>query len=389
MPKKISLEKELQIVKDANSLILKTDLAKKHNVTTKVITRLQQQYDFKLKKPENKRPSKTFENKILKEYKKGHNTNYISKKYNISQLMVNRILKRNGINFIPKNQLDLPKNVVKEVCKLYLKGFSTCDIALMFNNFKCDRTVTKILRQNDIEIRKSGYTAIFENENLFNKIDTEEKAYLLGFIYADGNVKKTKTTYCFQMELIVSDKYILEEIIKLFGYKKTIKDLNKKTISHELKKPYEIERKKNGKTFKTSSIQIHSKLNYDNLNKLGVKERKTFDLIFPDFSTVPKKFMRHFIRGYFDGDGSFTTSGCAKYVFYGNPIFIRGLHKYLVTEIGVNNNKVFDKKNVSFITYGRKEDVKNIFKYFYTDSNLHLIRKFNKAKPYANIELTK
>ena len=49
---------------------------------------------------------------------------------------------------------------------------------------------------------------------------------------------------------------------------------------------------------------IRCKCDFSDLNKLGVVERKSLILTFPTEQQVPKHLMPHFIRGYFDGDGS-------------------------------------------------------------------------------------
>ena len=53
----------------------------------------------------------------------------------------------------------------------------------------------------------------------------------------------------------------------------------------------------------------------DLINK-GFSLDKTNHCLFPSEDIVPKNLQRHFIRGYFDGDGSLAISGDKKYHTY-------------------------------------------------------------------------
>ena len=125
---------------------------------------------------------------------------------------------------------------------------------------------------NDIQIRQAGY---FVDDNHLDNVDTEDKAYFLGWMLSDGCVSKNTL----RINLKRDDEYIIKEMFNKFstGYKSTIY--------------------KNNKSMSLSSTKmIHA------LKNLGCVENKTevgFDL--PDIS---KDLFRHFVRGYFDGDGS-------------------------------------------------------------------------------------
>lgn len=47
------------------------------------------------------------EKEITEQFKFGHNVKYLSERYNIPMLRIHRILKRNGVDKIPKNMLDI------------------------------------------------------------------------------------------------------------------------------------------------------------------------------------------------------------------------------------------------------------------------------------------
>src|SRR3989344_938626 len=119
------------------------------------------------------------------------------------------------------------------------------------------------------------------NKNFFKKW-TPTMAYVLGFIYADGNIIYTKRHTWF-WSLQITDKDILEEI------KKTLDS------SHVISKKKKIDNQK-----QSYRLQIGSKEMCEDLIRLGVTERKSKTILLPE---IPKKYFPDFLRGYFDGDG--------------------------------------------------------------------------------------
>lgn len=118
------------------------------------------------------------------------------------------------------------------------------------------------------------------NEDFFGKIDTEEKAYWLGFMYTDGfiNNKRNHTNYKIGITLTESDKNHLEKFKQAINFTGEIKTYqpNKNKASFKCTKPY-------------SRILISSnKLAQDLINK-GCFTKKTLSLQYPDNSIVPKE----------------------------------------------------------------------------------------------------
>lgn len=194
----------------------------------------------------------------------------------------------------------------------------------------------------------------------FNNIDTASKAYVLGFIYADGcNTRKG-----LQIGIHEKDKEVLEFIKS---------ELN---ISNSLRyiSPY-----KSGWSYKwelsVKSIELSTIL-----TNVGCPPAKSLILQFPNF--VSERLMSHFIRGYFDGDGSITV--CKKGYFRlsfvsASEHFIMGLKDYLEKKI---NCKIplYKGKGYSLQT-SKKSVVKAIVKLIYTDSVFNMKRKYEKAYP--------
>ncbi len=133
------------------------------------------------------------------------------------------------------------------------------------------------LKVNNIEMRPRGswkrkYTL---NEGYF-KTWSNSMAYILGFLIADGNVVRDSQS----VSIAQKEKYILEEIREELESNQPIYK-NKNTEVYILSI--------NSQILKKDLIEIH-----------GVKPNKSSTIEFP---YVPKEYMSHFIRGYFDGDG--------------------------------------------------------------------------------------
>jgi len=119
------------------------------------------------------------------------------------------------------------------------------------------------------------------NVNFFKKW-TPEMSYVLGFIFADGNIICTKRNTWF-LSIQITDNKILKEI------------KNAMKSSHAIS-----ERKDKLNCKKLYRLQIGNKSMCNDLLKLGLTERKSKTILLPK---IPLKYFSSFLRGYFDGDG--------------------------------------------------------------------------------------
>lgn len=212
--------------------------------------------------------------------------------------------------------------------------------------------------------------------DFFNVIDTEEKAYWLGFIFADGyisysekNMKKGQlaTTYCTGIKLQWSDRDHLKKFNKsINGNYKVFKE-----ISH----PDGFRKK----TTEAAKILVYSQQMYNDLNKYFDRD-KTYMAKFPD---IPDNLMRHFIRGYFDGDGCLSLIDGKIYVkFLGaSKEFHEGLKNVLE-----KNNFIFNSNSkinsygteMYYILINRNSEKIKFLDWIYQDCNIYLDRKYDK-----------
>jgi hypothetical protein len=115
------------------------------------------------------------------------------------------------------------------------------------------------------------------NTNFF-KTWSIEMAYILGFFCADGHLATSRNLFIIQLHR--KDQYILEYFMKLMNYSGVIYDYGKRT---------------------TVSLSIYSKEITKDLMNFGLTRHKSQELRWID--QMPEKYISHFVRGYFDGDG--------------------------------------------------------------------------------------
>lgn len=220
-------------------------------------------------------------------------------------------------------------------------------------------TIRNLLNKHKIKSRgnKQGYP---RDEFYFNKIDTEEKAYWLGFLYADGCVHSNN----YEISINITDKEHIEK------FKTAIKAFNHSITETQDK------RFQNAKTLYQFSIK--DKQLHQDLIKWGCIPRKS--LLINKIPNIPRDYISHFLRGYFDGDGSLHyLKGTNNYriSFVGTKDFLNDIQKELQTNVSLQSN-IAGKAYVLQIA-GRKQ-VERILNYLYDNSkeNNRLNRKYQK-----------
>lgn len=152
-----------------------------------------------------------------------------------------------------------------------------------------DRTQAAVsIKAKKLGIHKSPY---FCQYDYFEKINTEEKAYWLGFICADGWINQNHTTKSgtVGIELQYGDIDHLKKFNKSINGNYKITD-RWRTCSLS----------NNDKLHHMCCIRIFSKKMYDDLCNLGLTNDKSYTLKFPNISNT---LIVPFLRGYFDADG--------------------------------------------------------------------------------------
>lgn len=231
------------------------------------------------------------------------------------------------------------------------------------------KTVLRYLGLNKIRIVKRTNSKYRYKENYFDEINTEDKAYFLGLMYADGYISKNGNMCCIALQ---------EEDIDI---------LNKFNSYIESTRPIttEIPRKKHWKNMKRLVFSGESLKN--GLIKNGCINKKSLTLKFPTEEQVPKHLLKHFIRGYFDGDGHINEK--AGVTIISSKIFIEILQKTLL-DFGFDSyiRDVENPLTKRLIINKRKNSIK-FLDWIYEKSNVYLNRKFKNyklTKEYGNLK---
>lgn len=218
-------------------------------------------------------------------------------------------------------------------------------------------TIYDYLKKHNISTKGGGLSnrKYNVNELRFNSIDNEESAYWLGFISADGNITK----YELRVTLASKDKNHLQKLANFLNTDKKIKSIDN-----------------NG--YPASSLIIASISIIKSLNQYGIKHNKTYNLIFP--ANILKSYIRDYIGGYFDGDGSAYISDKYKtpnISFVGNKNFLIQLKEIIKQNTGVDSNiRPHSKSKYAFyLIYRGQFKVKPVVKFLYHGANIYLERK--------------
>lgn len=270
----------------------------------------------------------------------------------------------------------------EEVVELYKNGMSSCKIAAICNCSSVN--IRRILKNNIVTMRGSSENSrkYKINEDFFDKIDTEEKAYILGFLYADGNNQVNKTTV--SISLKETDKEILEKITKII---QPLKPLQYRDRTKKLKGDF-----KNSKN--QYRLIINNKKISKKLSELGCGKAKSNTIIFPTF--INELLIHHFIRGYFDGDGCVTNSGSNVHISILSTVeFLKSLQIILNKVLGFKINKLYKRHknrdgNVESLTICGNKQISLFRSWLYKDATIFLKTKHDKffIKYSSNLSYT-
>jgi len=238
-------------------------------------------------------------NQIIKDYKNGVSVKRLSEQFNISFYPIKQILLKNDIEIRTSfKRPSIPQHLIPNVIEEYKMGFSANKLGEKYNIDS--GSIRDIVRKNGGSIRNQSEasTKYSANHNYFNTIDTANKAYFLGFLYADGCIlnHNKSCNLCISISLTVTDGYILEKFKKELEFTGEVR--LKPCSQHNYKSTWI---KRDQKILSVTSGKL-----CDDLIKLGCVPCKSLILKFPTNDQVPKNLMRHFIRGLFDGDGCIT-----------------------------------------------------------------------------------
>ena len=263
------------------------------------------------------------------------------------------------------------KDYQEEITKLYKEGKNGKEISSLLG-FKYHQPVYNYFKKMGWpRIGKHGKKTYKIDENFFKCINTESKAYILGFICADGHIERDRLSII----LSIKDRDILEKIRSALHSNHPIK------IVYRLN-PY---KKSNNKILTLVTLMIGSVELVKPLFNMGLTSNKTYTLNGDILKYVPKYLMRDFLRGYFDGDGSIVFG--RKYSSgYKYNINVCGNKEFLLKSFQVyfpTSNKLYKdlySKQCYVWKVSKKDKVRDLMHYLYYNSSISLQRKYNEFR---------
>ncbi|PFR46421.1 LAGLIDADG family homing endonuclease [Bacillus cereus] len=234
-----------------------------------------------------------------------------------------------------------------EIIHLYTEGKSTSEIAMLAN--VSARYIRMVLSDSNVPRRAIGsWKRKYDITENFFKTWSNNMAYILGFIAADGVIQKENQC----VSISQKESYILEDIKQELNTNQPLYR-NKKTGVYMLNI--------NSKTIKDDLMNIH-----------GITSCKSFNIEFP---CVPEEYLHHLVRGYFDGDGHVTPH---KYFVS----FVGGSYNFMNSFKDILEDNKFelsfvDKEKQYRIYLSGKNNVNKFSQWIYKDKGLHLKRKYN------------
>lgn len=247
----------------------------------------------------------------------------------------------------------------------------------------------KISLHNEVLVRNHGKDFLLKkknncwtnintvNDTFFSSIDTEEKAYWLGFILADGYVSKRGSV---RIALQIRDYDHLHRFKKAVGATVKIKE-------------YEAKLSTTGKSYPTCSIEFHSAqiikdLARNNIFNCKSKKEQPSEL-------VPESLIRHYIRGFFDGDGWISQWDREngqfprfEVGFGSSKQFLQYLVKKIKEQTGVCFGEVRPFSSIYKTSLRNQKDMITFVKYLYQNCHVYLPRKYEKALELCRLHST-
>jgi Mor family transcriptional regulator len=311
---------------------------------------------------------------LIQSYTKGASLESLARRYHTHYIKIKNILRENNIRLKTVQKSIIPDNI-DEILQLYNSGMNSNQIAKKFKI--SGQNLRKFIRRH-INLRKrEEYCKQYPiNIEPFKDPSTEEASYWLGFIMADGHVRKYPKTSSVKVVLKLQAKDIghLWKFAKDLSTTKQPKFVNSTTPT--------------GEPNKSAYLCICNQELYELLISYGVKDFKGKGII-----NLPKNLnMQHWLRGLIDGDGIISTSNHGKYLRLGFISPHKNICEYVqkqlckftsckrLNKITARISQIATKPVYVFNWTG--SPAVEIARYLYCNSTRYLQRKLDKVRPF-------
>lgn len=254
-----------------------------------------------------------------------------------------------------------------EIIGLNKKYVSTLEIAKKFN--VSTTTIRSYFKKQGIPLIKINKGSV-KNRNYFEEINNSTKAYILGWMFSDGNVYiKNKVNYRVSLNVQEQDRFICDLMQKEIGGTINFIDNSSKNWKNQIR------------------FTVNSEFLTNDLINLGCIPNKTHhELSIPD---IPKDLIIDFIRGVFDGDGCISFQKKDKTITFkiscNSEQFLNKIGSFLLN-FNISKYRVFKHKssNCYNLEIKRKNDIVILYHLLYSSPSYNLQRKKNKWEEYMS-----
>lgn len=207
------------------------------------------------------------------------------------------------------------------------------------------------------------------NHDVFETIDTEDKAYWLGFLLADGCIRISKSgQHTIKLALAIKDIEHLEKF-KLF--------VNSKNKIYK----YKVGNGKNLVKSEVCEFVVTSKKMVEDLTKFGIGPNKSLTVKLPYLDN--EELERHMIRGIWDGDGSVIRKINYSYSLVdvqicGNKNIVESINNILWERLGIEKSKITPTSSI-FLFRKTNKKAAVVCNYLYKNCSIYLNRKYENA----------
>ena len=259
----------------------------------------------------------------------------------------------------------LSRQKIDEIVRMRKDGVKASEIAKSLGISKS--TVYSHLTQElglqgrERKVKKRKYTT---DESFFEKIDTQEKAYTMGWFYSDGSNYLPR--YTAKIDVAADSVDVLIKIREVIGSNARIVAMKNSANSYAGENAQTLYR-----------LAIYNKTVSLQIAALGICGNMTYTRTWPEWLT--EDLEPHFIRGLIDGDGCISISKKKGFTisYYGTKMMCEGLSEVL-SKIGVEHRHKTDKKGHHFIRIMKQAECVKFADYIYNDATIYLNRKHDK-----------
>ena len=308
------------------------------------------------------------EAEIAAAYRSGTDAIQLAERYGVGSTTIYGVLERIGVARRTNHEVfrklsDLQEG---EVIALYGQGLPASKIVGRYGIE--EQTVYNSLERHGVN-RRSGSEAMTvypRNEHAFDVIESEEAAYWLGFIAADGNVSNGRL----RIGLSTRD---VGHLRKFCAWLASDRPIYSGVNTH-------------GRP--VSTCEISSARLVEALGAYGIVPRKTY--VMKRLPAVPQTLVRHLLRGYVDADGYFALRPTGRVTFgvgsYSREI-VEEIQEWCIAEIGVRRTALVPSRTVWHYRQYATHEIGAIAAHLYEGASVSLARKHATAQRVMRREL--